>query len=524
MMNSARYTFTGTIKNLSSSNTQLASISNVFRSHKCKGNISLIGLPTIPNNGRCHSFMKLFYKIRLAHGPDPVESPRLTPKMVTSILRMNEKTAKQTDTGGVVKEVHCNQLPANKPIEDRHLEAKLKATEKYLFGVFDGHAGCACAQALKDRLFKYIAVSLSDPQKLNQLTKEGPSAVDQLVEYLSTTHTDSVSPDLDSIHWQSLLQYVIDSQDMYGLDSNVEEALKNAFLRLDQDISTEATIHTTDEGLGADLVNIAFSGSVGCVAYIDGLDLYVANVGDCQAVIGSHSTDSETWHATPMSNKHDAHNENEVKRLFSKHQNESNNILKDSRLFGQLMPLRAFGDIRYKWAKSDLINLSRLMGKHPGPFLSGYKDLKVPHNYQTPPYLDAEPEVLHYRLSPKDRFLVIASDGLWDSEGMSLDKVVSLVGHHTDGHQVLAHYRPPENAHLGVINETLRKRKSNLAKRAVDENVTTHLLRHALGLEHGQLSAQLTLPEKLVRLYRDDMTILVVYFDTDYIMAYTRKH
>lgn len=35
-------------------------------------------------------------------------------------------------------------------------------------------------------------------------------------------------------------------------------------------------------------------------------------------------------------------------------------------------------------------------------------------NYYTPPYLTARPEVVHHRLTPRDRFLVIASDGLWD--------------------------------------------------------------------------------------------------------------
>ncbi|KAH9503496.1 Pyruvate dehyrogenase phosphatase catalytic subunit [Bulinus truncatus] len=460
----------------------------------------------------------MFYKLRQAHAPDPFESPRLTPQMVTSILRMNEKSVKHT--GGVVKEVQCNQLPANKPSEDRHLEAKLTSSDKYLFGVFDGHGGCACAQTLKDRLFKYIAVALSDPHILNQLYQGGQVAADELLEYLSTTLVDNVDPDLGSIHRQSLFQFVQDSQDMYS----IEESLKNAFLRLDLDISNEVNFPTSDEALRADLINIAFSGAVSCVAYIDGLDLYVANVGDCRAVIGSHSTESETWHATPITEQHDAQNVDEVKRLCKKHPNERNNILKDGRLFGELMPLRAFGDIKYKWSKTDLHLLSQVMGKNINPFLGVYRNLNIPKHFRTPPYLDAEPEITHYRLSPRDRFLVISTDGLWDSEGMSVDKVISLVGHHTDGRQVLGHFHPPENAKLLEINETLRKRKSNLAKRAIDENVTTHLIRHALGLEHGQISAQLTLPEKLVRYYRDDITITVIYFDTNYIMDYTRKH
>ncbi|XP_005107634.1 pyruvate dehydrogenase [acetyl-transferring]-phosphatase 1, mitochondrial [Aplysia californica] len=515
MLNSAK-------RAISSSSVKHLRRSNLLRQDSRENDLP-VGLQSIPGHGRCHSFMQLFHKLRLAQGPDPVESPRLTPQMVTSILRMNEQSSQGT-TRGIVREIQCNQLQANKPIEDRHVEAKLAGTDKYLFGVFDGHAGCACAQALKDRLFQYIAVSMSDPSRLNQLYQEEMGATAQLLEYLPTASVDPVSPDLATIHWQSLHNFINDCLDMYSLDSTVEESLVNAFLRLDQDISLEASFHPGDMGLSADLVNIAFSGAVGCVAYIDGLDLYVANVGDSQAVIGSHSTESETWHATPVSLKHDAENTGEVKRLFAKHPNESHNILKGGRLFGELMPLRAFGDVRYKWGKKDLIHLKNLAGQSSGPFLPSYKNITIPNNYRTPPYLDAEPEVIHYRLSPKDRFLILASDGLWDSDGLSVEKVVSLVGHHTEGQQVLTHFRPAEATPLGAINESLRKRKQNLAKRALDDNVATHLMRHALGLEHGQLSAQLTLPQKLVRYYRDDITITVVYFDSDYIMDYTRQH
>ncbi|BFZ19281.1 hypothetical protein BsWGS_22321 [Bradybaena similaris] len=471
---------------------------------------------------RRFSHLQLFHKLRVVHGPDPHESPRLTPQMVTSILKMNEKSARHT--GGIVKEVHCNQLPANKPIEDRHIEAKLAGTNKYLFGLFDGHAGCACAEVVKERLFKYIAISMAETAQLNQLYQGGATTADKLVEYLETSTVEIVSPDLAGVHWQSMLQFVQDTMDMYCLDTTVEDALTNAFMRLDQDISTEASFHPGDEGLSADLVSIAFSGAVGCVAFIDGLDLYVANVGDSQAIIGSHSSESESWHATCVSHRHDAENSDEVKRLFARHPNESNNILRHGRLFGELMPLRAFGDVRYKWQKRDLLHLRKIAGQSSNSYFNMYREMKFPSKYRTPPYLDAQPEIIRYRLSPRDRFLILASDGLWDSDGMSADKVVSLVGHHSEGQQVLTHFRPPEGALLGTINETLRKRKQNLAKRTVDKNVTTHLLRHALGLEHGQISAQLTLPEKLVRDFRDDITITVVYFDPEFIMDYTRRH
>lgn len=110
---------------------------------------------------------------------------------------------------------------ANRPIEDRHIEARLPGTDKYLFGVFDGHAGCACAQTLKERLFQYIAISMADCDKLNWIYQRGMSAVDDLLDFLQTSTVDTVSPDLASIHWQSAHRFIQDSLSMYSTESSV---------------------------------------------------------------------------------------------------------------------------------------------------------------------------------------------------------------------------------------------------------------------------------------------------------------
>ena len=69
-----------------------------------------------------------------------------------------------------------------------------------------------------------------------------------------------------------------------------------------------------------------------------------------------------------------------------------------------LAPLRAFGDFRFKWdAKTIKDTIGNLLGH-----------VAVPGYYKTPPYLTVEPDVISYKLSPKDKFLVIGSDGLWD--------------------------------------------------------------------------------------------------------------
>ena len=63
------------------------------------------------------------------------------------------------------------------PIEDRRAEAKLQnvlgnSGSRYLFGIFDGHAGHGCAQSVSERIFDYVSVGLSTPDILHRI-KDG---------------------------------------------------------------------------------------------------------------------------------------------------------------------------------------------------------------------------------------------------------------------------------------------------------------------------------------------------------------
>lgn len=54
----------------------------------------------------------------------------------------------------------------------------------------------------------------------------------------------------------------------------------------------------------------------------------------------------------------------------------------------------------------------------------------------------------------------------------------------------------------------------------LDKNGATHLIRNALGgteygIEHSKLSHMLSLPPDMVRLFRDDMTVTVIYFNDE---------
>lgn len=128
-------------------------------------------------------------------------------------------------------------------------------------------------------------------------------------------------------------------------------------------------------------------------------------------------------------------------------------------------------------------------------------------------------QVTNFRLSKRDRFLILASDGLW--EQMSNERAVEIVGDHLIGMAARDKFSPDNYSSLalGHINGLLRDRKRGVAYRHSDVNGATHLIRHAIGKDHRKVSEMLTLPAAMSRFYRDDITAIVVYFDVDFLEA-----
>ncbi len=86
------------------------------------------------------------------------------------------------------------------------------------------------------------------------------------------------------------------------------------------------------------------------------------------------------------------------------------------------MPLRAFGDIRYKMPAKVLQNIARLLGLPPNYPVT-------PRFYTSPPYLYPTPQVVCKRLDrQRDRFVILATDGLWDM--LSPKEAVNVVAQH----------------------------------------------------------------------------------------------
>lgn len=64
--------------------------------------------------------------------------------------------------------------------------------------------------------------------------------------------------------------------------------------------------------------------------------------------------------------------------------------------------------------------------------------------------------------------------------------------------------------------------RANQLSKPIDKNASTHLIRNALGgneygIDNARLFHLLSLPRDIVRLFRDDITITILYFDTEYL-------
>ncbi|VDN50169.1 unnamed protein product [Dracunculus medinensis] len=410
-----------------------------------------------------------------------------------------------------IDKITFSQLPANNPIEDHYSIAKCLHTNSYFFGIFDGHGSECCSRHVSVRLYDYLCASVLKKYSFNNLSDR-----DQLKWIFSSSDRD-FSPSFRQRHAANLEKFIKnDSMDT----ATMMKVIENAFLAMDDDISNDA-LPDTNGNISRNRVKIAVSGSCGIVAHLRKNHLHVANVGDSVAILGT----LKNGHIAPqlLSKLHSCDNTDEIKRVRSAHPiSESETILRSDRLLGELYPLRAFGDVRYKWP----LKLQKII---LAPF-----DIDVPNGLQTPPYLTALPEVFYHRLTSDDQFLILASDGLW--EWLDPDTVVRLVYDHTIGTETLTPYQPDyhlslsEASHFNshilklIVFERLQKRLLGECKKPLDENSATHLIRHALGgcasdaeEQYLRLKDMLESPPGTARNIRDDISIIIVHFSQQYL-------
>lgn len=195
-------------------------------------------------------------------------------------------------------------------------------------------------------------------------------------------------------------------------------------------------------------------------------------------------------------------NPDEIQRILTAHpKEESRTCIQYGRLLGRLAPTRAFGDIRFKM---DADQQRALIGSLDPKF-------KTFSGLKSPPYLTVEPEVFKYKLEKDDKFIVLATDGLWDM--LSNREVVELVGSFMEGRATHAMKKRAVSASISNLDEILSSQDTSDVE---NDNVATFLIRCALGgYDYLSLSAMLTLPHPDVRMYRDDISVVVIFIDHD---------
>lgn len=103
--------------------------------------------------------------------PNIRNNPLMFRPQITNIIQRNEFALDFTD--GPIKTYESNQLASNQPCEDVRSEATCLHTGGHLLGVFDGHAGGACAQIIAKRLLRYVGSGLVPAAQLRQLLADG---------------------------------------------------------------------------------------------------------------------------------------------------------------------------------------------------------------------------------------------------------------------------------------------------------------------------------------------------------------
>jgi len=145
-------------------------------------------------------------------------------------------------------------------------------------------------------------------------------------------------------------------------------------------------------------------------------NIWIASLGDCQAVLGVR-VDPSVWNISILSANHNAAVPSEIEALRSAHPGESEVIL-NNRVLGGIAITRAVGDHIFKldklWCSKVLMN-----AEQPFKFHSSKPETLITRIF-TPPYLSNEPDVQRVNLAEIKAFtggeitLLLCSDGLLD--------------------------------------------------------------------------------------------------------------
>ncbi|KAM0924278.1 hypothetical protein ACQ4PT_004921 [Festuca glaucescens] len=243
-----------------------------------------------------------------------------------------------------------------------------------------------------------------------------------------------------------------------------------------------AYLDMTDQSMGSH-PELAVTGACLLVALVRDDDVYVMNLGDSRAIVAQRADDGygcaigamrmddigvgleieARLEALQLSVDHSTSIQEEVQRIKLEHPDDDHCIVND-RVKGRLKVTRAFGAGYLKQAKLNNGLLEMFRNEYIGDA----------------PYISCIPSLCHHKLTARDQFLVLSSDGLY--QYLSNEEVVLHVENFMD--------RFPEGDPAQSLIEELLSRA---AKKA--------------GMDFHEL---LDIPQGDRRKYHDDVTVMVV--------------
>ncbi|CAD5180182.1 unnamed protein product [Musa acuminata subsp. malaccensis] len=252
----------------------------------------------------------------------------------------------------------------------------------------------------------------------------------------------------------------------------------------------EAYLHMANTMVSAN-PELALMGSCVLVMLMRGEDVYLMNVGDSCAVLARRA-ESDLWNlvgqatqdlesirnetlrylesyddgdllAVQLTLDHSTCNDEEVRRIRNEHPDDPGAIV-NNRVKGSLKVTRAFGAGYLKQPKWNNALL--------GAFKIDYRG--------TSPYITCNPFLCYHRIGPKDKYLILSSDGLY--QYFTNEEVVSQV-------EMFTATNPDGDPAQYLVEEVLY--------RAADK----------AGMEFNQL---LDVPQGDRRKYHDDVSIIII--------------
>ncbi|RRT73958.1 hypothetical protein B296_00032869 [Ensete ventricosum] len=368
----------------------------------------------------------------------------LTSLSSLDVLSSSSKTNITSSIGSMSSHGFLNvmevQMAGGAAGEDR-VQAVCSEENGWLFcAIFDGFNGRDAADFLAGTLYENIVLylNLSDSRiKDNDVKNLGSGVVhDQEDESLS-----------DSFR------------------CNIVNCLQQALAQAESDF-----LHMVEREMDdrPDLVSI---GSCVLVVFLHGSYLYTLSLGDSRAILATseqNNIDTKDLEAIQLMECHSVDNKMECIRLLSEHPDDPKTIV-HGKVKGKLRLTRAFG---VGYLKERKLN-DALMGI-----------LQVP-NLCSPPYISTEPSISVHKLSEGDRFVILASDGLFDF--LSNKEVVKLVSSY-------------------IISSPT----GDPAKFLVEQ-----LLSKAAKMAGLSLADLLNIPAGMRRKYHDDVTVMVILLGSD---------